>query len=37
MPIKKVKSGWQYGSQKVFPTKAQAVAQAKAIHANKKK
>lgn len=32
MPIKKVKGGYQYGNQKVFPTKAQARAQAAAIH-----
>lgn len=37
MPIKKVKGGYQYGNQKVFPTKAQAVAQAAAIHAKKGK
>lgn len=36
MPVHKTKSGgWQYGQTgKVYPTKAQAEAQAKAIHAS---
>lgn len=38
MPIRKVtkngKVGYQWGSQKVYPTKAQAEAQAKAIYAS---
>jgi len=36
MPLKRVKSGWQFGNQKVFPTKAGAVAQMRAIKANQK-
>lgn len=31
MPVRKVKGGYQWGNQKVFPTKAQAEAQGKAI------
>lgn len=37
MPVRKVKGGWQYGKTgKIFPTKAQANAQAAAIHIKKK-
>lgn len=33
MPVHKTKSGgWQYGNQKVFPTRKEALAQAAAIH-----
>lgn len=34
MPVKKVKGGYQWGNQKVYPTKAQAEAQGKAIYAS---
>lgn len=38
MPVKKVKGGYKYGSTgKVYPTRAQAEKQGRAIQANKKK
>lgn len=39
MPVKKVGPGkWRYGSSgKIYPTKAQAEKQARAIHANQNK
>lgn len=42
MPVRKVIKngqtvGYQYGNQKIFPTKAQANAQAAAIHIARKK
>lgn len=38
MPVKKVKGGYKYGKTgKVYPTKAQAVKQGRAIHASQKK
>ena len=37
MPIKKTRGGWQYGNQKVFSTRKQALAQAAAIHISQQK
>ena len=35
MPVRKVKGGWQWGkSGKVYPTKAQAERQGKAVYAS---
>jgi len=35
MPVKKVKGGWRWGkSGKIYPTKAQAQKQARAIYAS---
>ena len=36
MPVHKVKGGWKYGTKgKVYPTKAQAAKQGRAIQASK--
>ena len=38
MPVRKVKGGYRYGKTgKVYPTKAQAAKQGRAIHASKNK
>ena len=38
MPVHKVKGGWKWGTKgKVYPTKAQAARQGRAIQANRKK
>lgn len=38
MPVKKVKGGYKYGnSGKVYPTRAQAARQGRAIHASQNK
>ena len=35
MPVQKVKGGWRFGQTgKIYPTKAQAEAQARAIYAS---
>ena len=34
MPVRKVKGGYQWGNQKVYPTKAQAERQGRAIRAS---
>jgi hypothetical protein len=38
MPVHKVKGGWKWGTKgKVYPTKAQAERQGRAIQANRKR
>jgi hypothetical protein len=38
MPVRKVRGGWRYGSSgKIYPTKAQAERQGRAIHASQSK
>lgn len=38
MPVRKVSGGFKYGTKgKVYPTRAQAVKQARAIHASQAK
>jgi len=34
MPLRKVKSGWMWGSKGPFPTKAKALSVARAAHAS---
>jgi len=38
MPVHKVKNGWRWGTKgKIYPTKAEAERQGRAIEANRKK